>query len=357
MRMLGFLVVLWAIGSVAWAESAHAQHTTAANRAQCPGRPLPPIECAKVICRVGDGAWDYTPLPAGTVCQGTGVCDGQMTCVLPQPVQTLAIPSDTLNVLILGFLQGTTLSVDATGSAPPLILGYSYECTEGPGPIGEICVEIPEITHSYIRFSDMLKARYAADTGGRQLRDHGFYVGTACASGLCATINQLHADLGDARVLFGQAAGGAYAKLLLPLQSASPTLILDAGLFPVPDLDLTDMQISLYLTLLPVSDSSGQAALMASDVQALFEFDSNLTYFPDWLVGAFYDVDSVIRETLKDRVRESFVDQNRRQALSNALTKAITAYAQQQHSGFTGFKTIHYVYASAGTLFIDYVPQ
>jgi hypothetical protein len=48
------------------------------------------VECERVFCNVNDLAWDYRPLPAGTLCrQATGQCDGQGTCII-QPVPGLA---------------------------------------------------------------------------------------------------------------------------------------------------------------------------------------------------------------------------------------------------------------------------
>ena len=44
----------------------------------CPGPPPRPLECQRVICNVNDLAWEYRPLPSGTLCrQTTGQCDGR----------------------------------------------------------------------------------------------------------------------------------------------------------------------------------------------------------------------------------------------------------------------------------------
>ena len=269
MRKFSLIVALWVNAS--------------AVEAQCPGRPPPPMECVRVVCVAGDAAWDYRPLPAGTVCQGTGLCDGRMTCVLPQPNQEpLAIPGDEINTLIGFFLKDSMFSVDATGNSPPLITGHHTECTDPPGPIPIYCWEVAETHHSYIKFSDSLKTFYASETNG-QLNDYAFPdIGPFCgALGVCAEINQIHGDLGDVRVLFGQAASGAYAHLIIPMQSPSSTVIIDSG---APDLELTNIHLSVYLTLLPVSNGVGLGAIGVSDVKAVFDFNSNLNNFPDWLV-------------------------------------------------------------------------
>ncbi|MCI0391914.1 MAG: VCBS repeat-containing protein [Acidobacteria bacterium] len=58
--------------------------SVAAAAQQCPGHPPPPVECKRVICNVNDLAWEYKPLPAGTLCrQTTGQCDGQGSCIVP----------------------------------------------------------------------------------------------------------------------------------------------------------------------------------------------------------------------------------------------------------------------------------
>jgi FG-GAP-like repeat/Ricin-type beta-trefoil lectin domain len=60
--------------------------SVAAAAPGCPGHPPPPVECSRVICNVNDLAWEYEPLPAGTLCrQTTGQCDGQGTCVVQPP--------------------------------------------------------------------------------------------------------------------------------------------------------------------------------------------------------------------------------------------------------------------------------
>lgn len=60
---------------------------------------------------------------------------------------------------------------------------------------------------------------------------------------------------------------------------------------------------------------------------------------------------------MRDGVREAFQDQDRRNALTKALTSAIVSYAEDHVPGFTGFASIHYISASGGTLVIDYVPN
>ena len=64
--------------------TASAQSSVAAAAQQCPGHPPPPVECKRVICNANDLAWEYKPLPAGTLCrQTTKQCDGQGNCVVP----------------------------------------------------------------------------------------------------------------------------------------------------------------------------------------------------------------------------------------------------------------------------------
>jgi hypothetical protein len=61
----------------------------------CPGAPPPPRECARVICLTGDGAWDYVLLPAGTVCNQIGQCDGvHENCPVAPPLPPWCHPVD-----------------------------------------------------------------------------------------------------------------------------------------------------------------------------------------------------------------------------------------------------------------------
>jgi hypothetical protein len=317
----------------------------------CPQPPPPPRVCNRVICSAATHGWGYQPLAAGTPCQGTGVCDRHGSCVMPQPTQ-LAIPSDQLNFYIAALLGGSELWLDASGNSPPLRLGHHWECTDPPGPIPQYCWQVADVAHSYIRFSDTLKNEYLNRTQ-RTLSDYALpHLSPFCNSVACLTVNQISGNLGDARVLFGQWSGGPYARLSMPLHSPSSTVIVNPG----PDVQLTNMQVSVDITLMPTVDQSGNAAVEGTDVQAVFDFDANINNFPDWLVGIFYDLSDDIKARVRDGVRAAFADQDRRNALTNVLTSAINSYAKQIDPGFTGFASIIYISVSDGTLLIHYVP-
>jgi hypothetical protein len=309
-----------------------------------------------VVCIAGDQSWDYQPLAAGTPCQGTGVCDGQGSCVMPPPSQaTLAIPSDQLNQQISFIMATSQVWLDASGNSPALISGYHYECTDPPGPLPWYCWIVADIHHSYVRFSDALKNFYLSQTM-RNLYDFAFPdIGVHCGfGGICATVNQINADLGDLSLLFGQSSSGAYARLSIPVHSPSSTVIIDSGM---PDLELSNMLLSVYVTLTPWVDPSGRPGVRAADVQAVFDFNANFNNFPDWLIELVYDVSEDIRARLRDGVHAAFLDEDRRRALAAALTTGIESYAEQNVPGFNGFASINYISASNGVLYIDYTPN
>lgn len=322
----------------------------------CPGPPPPPIPCATVVCVVGDGAWAYSALPAGTPCEDGGTCDGQMNCIIPQPTQRrLAIPQDHLNQLLGPILLGSEFWVDATGNSPGLTTDVHWECVDPPGPLPSHCW-LEGVTHdSYIAFSAGLKSLYNATTG-QTLADYPLpAIGFFCVLGItCATVNQINGDLGDTRVSFHQDASGPNARLTVPMQSPSPTVIVDSG---VPDLEVTAMELVVDITLLPAYDGVGLGGLAASNVRGDFNFDANWNNFPDWLVDFFWDVGDFIRGKVTNGVHDAFLNPGRRKALSVAITKAVKAYAQILDSQFTGFASVNFISASGGTLFIDYVPN
>jgi hypothetical protein len=315
----------------------------------CPQPPPPPRVCNRVVCRYPQG-WGYQPLAAGTPCQGTGVCDRGGSCVMPQPTQ-LAITSDQVNS-DLSLLGGSELWIDASGNSPPLITGYHSECSnDPPGPIPPFCWQVADVAHSYIRFSDIAKTYLPLNDYA--LPHRGPYCGFA---GVCLTVNQISGDLGKARVSFGEwSSGGSYARLSMPLHSPSSTVIIDSGM---PDVQLTNMQVSVDISLIPTVDQSGNAAVAGYVDRAVFDFDANLNNFPDWLVGLFYDLSDDIETRVRDGIRAAFADQDRQNALTSALNSAILRYAKKNVPGFTGFASIIYISVSGdGTLLIHYVPK
>ena len=79
-----------------------------------------------------------------------------------------------------------------------------------------------------------------------------------------ANITQISGDLKDARIFFGQVASGAYANIVAPMHSPSPTLIID---FPALDLELTNMEITVNVTLFATVESHG-APISAAGINA-----------------------------------------------------------------------------------------
>jgi hypothetical protein len=309
----------------------------------CPVQEPPPIPCYKTVCIASTGQWGYQTLPSGAQCQGgTGVCDGHGHCVIPQPgPRTLAISSDTLNGAISSFLWGD-VSLDTTGNAPPLVFNQHIECTEGPGPIGQICVTVGDTHYSYVKLSN---------TPGDPL-NFPIDLSTECNWAFCINVNQIHGSLNAVSVGFGQSSSGPSVLVSIPLQSADPTLLID---FPAPNVQLSNKRLSLQGTL--AINGAGNGLAISSAIDATLDFDRNLTNFPDWLLDPFYDIDGEIRDQVRSNVASAFSIPARKNTLNSALNSAINLYAQLNVPGFTGIRSITAVRAASGTLFIDFIPN
>jgi len=345
------LNVLAACGTAPDADLDGAAETGAeALTATCPGRKPPAAECMEVYCLVGDQSWDDRPLPAGKACRQTGYCDGRGSCVVPATgQQTLAIAGGDVNSLIAVALRQSQVVVDTTGKSPELVLSSHTECHWDPRLRDEICGTYRDSHHSYVKFTDRLKGLYQSETG-KALADYGFDVQPFCKLGVCAKINWMRSDLDSASVAFQGTSSGPRADLTLPITSEHPTLLID---FPVPNLDLTNVSLTLGVGLQVGTDG---ASLAASNVDATLAFDRNLTHFPDRFVTAFVDIDAQIRAGVKAKVEQAFSDPARRDVLARTLTRAVGELAKLRDSRFTGFKTIVGLRAQNGTLNIDYVP-
>jgi hypothetical protein len=322
---------------VAVSTAAIGEATTTSSSSLCPGPPPPPIECFRVVCLTNDASWDYRPLAAGTACSDGGTCDGAGNCVVPVPEQrTLAVPGSAISFGLALLLDGSVVSVDTTQNAPPLITGTHQACTIFGGHL--ICWTVTDAHWTYIQFSSALKNRFPG------LRDYWSDLSTICNWYTCVDVNQIHGELGQTQVTFGQYSSGAYVRATLPFTSAHPTLIVDSA----PDVEFSNMQLSLQGTIFPNDAQTGLA--IVSDVEATVTLDTNV---PDWLI----DIEGKINTAVHDRVRDAFRDQGRRDALDGALTQAIDQFAAATVPGWTGFNRITLVSASGGTLYITYVPN
>jgi len=312
----------------------------------CPGTEPPPRDCEEVCCDTYDDAWDFSPLPVGTPCQGTGLCDGHRRCTLPPPgKQTLMISPGDLDTIIRASLDGSILSVDGTGDAPPIVTGYHTDCVDGPETIGITCTDIAETRTSYIRFSGDLESYYTFQTG-QHLADFGFDTGFFCEDtmGICATVNRIQGDLGTTTATFREDDGGVEVDLVIPLESPSPTVFMD---FPLPDLDLVNMKLTVQLDVVASGD---RTSLAVANVDVIFDFDSN----PDAFSPLGEAVDERIRSEVHDQLTSALQSPARRDALSRVLTKAVEGYAESTVSNWSGFGQVGTVSVVNGTLLIDH---
>jgi hypothetical protein len=320
------------------------------------GRPPPPRVCNRIRCIVADGSYEYDPLPAGTVCNGNRLCDGQGTCLPPPPgLRTIDIPVDDRLVgeirLLLG---GSRVSIDPTHTVRPLVTGTHIECVDGPGPIPIICTEIEDNTDAFLLFSSQFKQFFQGKTGGQVLLDIPFpNVGAVCGGpqGLaaCGTINQLRGDLGDVGITLGGSGAAPTLSLHLPLASGQPTVFVG---FPYPNVDLNAM-VAHFAVGLGVADNR----LRVTSAGGWLDYDLNLTHFPDWLISPFYDIEGKIHTALQDRLSSVFAGEQRRDALARALTTGLDQMAKRNDPAWTGFREIHAVRNVNGTLRIDFVPN
>ncbi|HEY2517790.1 MAG TPA: VCBS repeat-containing protein, partial [Polyangiaceae bacterium] len=244
-------------------------------------------------------------------------------------------------------MTNSLVSVDSTDTAPPLVLGSHTVCRNLPGE-PRVCTTVVDEHFSYVKFSDAIKSLYLAKTG-KSLTDYGFDVPLFCKSvvvgDLCARVNQMRTDLGKATIAFGATASGVpYLSMTIPLDSNHPTLLVDT---PVPNIDLTNMVLSVQLSLGVAADGT----LAITGVNASFNFNSNVVNFPDWAVDWLTDVHGDIQSKVQAEIVNGLTGLDRQGAIGAALTQALADYAGL--GGITVGKIIS-VSASGNALKVEY---
>ena len=270
------------------------------------------------------------------------------------------ISSAELDQTLGDVLQGTKLVVDTTGRSPPLIIGYHTECTEGPGPIGQVCVQVPEITHSYIDFGGIAESFGAVDVPFDNITM--IYRDTKGPGGIMVDINYVRTTV-NAGTLFAhfspELSHRATASVWLNLQSNNPTLPCEHTLLVCPDIELTDMRVLTRLTGIgPVWDDPTQLGF--DQAIAHFYFNRNLNNIPDWLLTELVDVDQIIRNNVERNIARALSSTAGRTALNKALTGLVAQKVNPNPMPVTGGGIKQFYgawYETGGTLVVDYEPQ
>jgi fibronectin type 3 domain-containing protein len=187
----------------------------------CFGRPPPRLPCARVTCAQGAGEWIDVPLPAGTVCNQVGQCDGvSEECPVPRPPVVPGPPQQLiaqrgLERIILVWLQ-TPLSSSYTYNI------YRSTSSNGEGAVpyqsGIRAAEFEDLevgpqpyTHPYYY---QVTAVDSAGEGPRSNEASATPIGDP--TGVLAT-----ADLHEARITVSWSASGASSYLVNRSTSAT----------------------------------------------------------------------------------------------------------------------------------------
>ena len=304
-------------------------------------------------------------------------------------LKTARIDMQLANSLLALRLTGTRLSFDATNTAPGIHrpgddyrnctrddAGYADMKAECYGIVvgrfqclrqaaqdwasSEVCTTVPIYHHSYLAFTDQLKASYPS------LQDYLFDVDTfrsyTWTGGVDITLNRINTTI-DSGNTFVFAAPNyaldptgvkALAGISIRASSGSPTAYCrhTAYLLWCPDIQLTNMQFSLRLHLRPSAADATRIGF--GGIDTVFTFDRNINNTPDWLVDAFWDIDKRIRDRTEARVRDALLDPGRHDALERAIDEVMTLVARASTPGFTDFGVIDEINYYGGDLYIHY---
>jgi hypothetical protein len=296
-------------------------------------------------------------------------------------LRTARIDMDLVNVLLGLKLTGTKISIDATGSAPPLTDpsitkrvcsrpdGYNEDrefcLTLATGRVACLrgldeaypttCSNVVVKHHSYISFSPTLKSTYPA------LTDYMTNIDTFRAytwyGDIDITLNQIRAELDTGNTFFYAASDDKGALIGLRVLAGSPTPTAychhTSPIKWCPDIQLSNMSFALRLQHLGPS-ASDPTRIGFTTVDTVLGFDRNILSFPDWLADAFHDIDPRIRQRTEAKVREALEAPARHDTLERALDEITTLAARARDASFTDFGVIDEVTYYGGDLYVHY---
>jgi hypothetical protein len=329
----------------------------------------------------GSAGDEGTGSTSEALCRIEGICSPRVPigpAALP-PATYVTLTSDEINSAAVLLLDGATLSIDTTKTAPP-VLGPPISSTNpawvtcqqetadcavvdvggrsepAPPALRALCLKEvnaqcanvpqsitqPQVFYSYLTFSDFAKQNGAADVlfPLETLHHDGifsFYI----------DINYVHASFGfnvTAGFLAGATPNGPPSAwiALSNILSNSPTIILTGDSTfspPYPDIDLTAMSASVTLgNVVPTPD--GQSVDYGS-VSSSFDFQWDVSDIPDWFADLFVDVQGKVESHVTQRINAAFDAPSSHAALSKALGALIARDIRAAHpAGFSAITNV-----------------
>jgi hypothetical protein len=296
-------------------------------------------------------------------------------------LRTLAIDIGIVN-LFLSRLDGTKISIDTTGHAPPIYSGSHQvcrrideeayqeavaECRRLPGA-GRVpcireanenfpveCYPVRNAYHSYISFPAEVKQEIPelAD----EPMDIDKFTKDTWYGDITISLNQIRTVFGQqpAELFAGGNGGPAFIGLRIGVTSNSPTIYCyRPGFLPCPDVRLGNMKLALTLrSLRPDPDDATRVTF--GGVGVSFTFTRDVNNLPDWLVDAFYDLDAKIKDKVKKKLTAAIM--KRQEGMTTLLTAIVNKYARTLDSRFPGFKRIDEITASSNIIYVHYEPN